>query len=80
MSIRSRLFGNKHEYTTDTPEQMRANIAAGKAVMLDVRSQEEREEGYLAGSIFIPITDIKTLPEGTTELDGLDKSKIIYCH
>ena len=80
MSPRPHSPGNVQQYTTDTPEQIRANIKEGKAVMLDVRSQEERDAGYLKDSIFIPITEIKALPAGATELRDLDKTKIVYCH
>ena len=82
MPIFSKLFGGKpdHEHTTDSPETIRKNIADGKAVMLDVRGQEERDAGYIKESIFISISEIKALPEGASEIRDLDKAKIVYCH
>lgn len=82
MPLFSRLFGGRPDpqHTTDSPELIRQNIAEGKAVMLDVRGQDERDAGHLAGSIFISISTIKALPVDATELEGLDKDKIVYCH
>ena len=80
MSLWSKLFGNKSKHTKDTAELIQQNIADGKAVLLDVRSQQERDRGYVEGSIFIPITELKSLPPGSGEVSKLDRSKIIYCH
>lgn len=80
MSLFDRMFGQRHQHTSDTPELIQQNIAEGKAIMLDVRSQEEFDAGHLKGVTFIPIVDIKTIEPGTQELPNLDKSKIIYCH
>ena len=80
MPVWSHLFGGGKKHTSDLPELIRQNIAEGKAVMLDVRSQEERDAGYLKDSIFIPITEIKSLPAETGAIPELSKDKIIYCH
>ncbi len=79
MAIWSKLFGGG-QHTTDSPELIQENIASGSAVMLDVRSQEERDAGFLKNSIFIPITDIQALPPGSDSMHGLPKEAIIYCH
>lgn len=75
-----KIFGPKGDHTTDSPHEIQNNIADGKAMMLDVRSQEERDAGYLKNSIFIPITELKSLPNDIQEISQLDKTKIIYCH
>ncbi len=80
MPVWSQLFGGGKKHTSDSPELIRQNIAEGKAVMLDVRSQEERDAGFLKDSIFIPIAEIKSLPDGTGVIEKLPKDKIIYCH
>ncbi|MEM9413590.1 MAG: hypothetical protein AAGA30_20950, partial [Planctomycetota bacterium] len=46
MKIWNALFGG-HSHTTDSIESIQENIAAGKAIMLDVRSQGERDAGNL---------------------------------
>ncbi|MEM7454414.1 MAG: rhodanese-like domain-containing protein [Planctomycetota bacterium] len=80
MALWSQLFGGGHKHTEDTPEEIREAIASGKAVMLDVRSVEEYEAGHLKDVIFVPITDLKALPDGTKNLGQLDPAKIVYCH
>lgn len=82
MSMLKGLFGGKPEkkHTTDSPDVIRQRLASGEAIMLDVRSQKEFDEGHLKNVVFVPITEIKALPEGTAELAGLDKGKIIYVH
>ena len=37
-----------------TPEQLAAEIASGNVVVVDVRDSQERELGYIPGSIHIP--------------------------
>ena len=72
----------------DTPKdplaEAKDSIAAGNAVMVDVRSQEERDAGYLNGSIFLPITQIKENAgkEGFSEwaAERIPKGKVVYLH
>ena len=80
MGLWSRLFGGGNKHTSDSPERMQQNIASGKAVMLDVRSQEERDAGFIKDSIFITIKQIMELPAGAKTLNGLPSDKIVYCH
>ena len=78
MAFWQNIFGG--DKTEDSIEQIKQNLDDGKAVMLDVRGQDERSAIYLKNSIFIPISEIKALNSDVTELDGLPKDKIIYCH
>ena len=59
-------------------------ISAGTAVMVDVRSQEERDAGHLEGSIFLPITQIKEAAGnegfGDWAAGKIPKGKIVYLH
>ena len=59
-------------------------LAAGTAVMIDVRSQGERDGGHLDGSIFLPITQIKEASgkKGFSEWTAgkIPKGKIVYLH
>ena len=65
------------EFTKDKLEHVKKNVAAKKAVLVDVRSKEEWNEGHIEGSIFVPVTSLrkhsldpkklkKTLPEKKT--------------
>ena len=80
MAMFNRMFGQKHTHTTDSPELIRQNIAEGKAVMLDVRSQEEFDAGHLNEVIFISIDEIRSIDSNTDTIEVLDKTKIVYCH
>ena len=84
MSLWNKLFGGpsklQKNHTEDSPEEIRQLISNGEAIMLDVRSQQEFDDGHLKQVTFINISEIKDLPESATELNGLDKNSIIYCH
>ena len=71
------LGGDK---TTDSIDQIRQNLSEGKAVMLDVRGQRERDGLHLKDSIFIAYKEIRALDRDAEEVPGLPKDKIIYCH
>jgi rhodanese-related sulfurtransferase len=47
------------EFTKDTLEQVKENVANKKAVLVDVRGIEEWNEGHLEGSLFVPVTSLR---------------------
>lgn len=47
------------EFTKDSLDTVKKNIAEKKAVLVDVRSQEEWDEGHLKDSIFLPVTSLR---------------------
>lgn len=47
------------DFTEDSLELVERNIASGAAVLVDVRSQEEWNQGHLDGSIFVPVTSLQ---------------------
>jgi rhodanese-related sulfurtransferase/quercetin dioxygenase-like cupin family protein len=47
------------DFTEDSLEVVEKNIASGAAVLVDVRSQQEWNQGHLAGSIFLPVTSLQ---------------------
>jgi phage shock protein E len=67
------------EFTTDSLKTVRKNVAREKAVLVDVRSQEEWDRGHIEGSIFLPVT---ALVDEEADLDALTKDlpedKILY--
>ena len=66
--------------TADSFDQIKQNLAEGKAVMLDVRGQRERDGLHLKDSIFIPFNEVRSLDPDSGEVPGLPKDKIVYCH
>ena len=67
------------ETTTETLAQIKANVDAGKAVLVDVREKREWDKGHVEGAIFLPIS---SLQDGVTkdELKPLPKDKVLYIH
>lgn len=47
------------EFTEDTLETVQKNIAKEQAVLVDVRSKEEWDEGHVEGAIFLPVTSLR---------------------
>ena len=60
------LFTRAPKYVT--PEDAAAALSEGKLMLVDVRNAEERTEGYVAGSLHIPLDELPgrlgALPSG----------------
>jgi phage shock protein E len=70
--------GVKH--TEDSIETVKANLASGTAVILDVREQAEWEAGHLNVAQLVPLSGLKELAPGTQEIEGVAKDKVVYLH
>jgi phage shock protein E len=67
------------EFTKDSLETVHKNIADEKAVLVDVRSQEEWDAGHLEGSIFLPVTSLRKHSFDAKKVaKTLPKKKIAY--
>jgi phage shock protein E len=67
------------EFTKDSLATVAKNVAAKKAVLVDVRSQEEWNAGHVEGSIFVPITSLRKHSFDAKKLaKTLPKKKILY--
>ena len=66
------------EFTKDTLEVVRANVAKKKAVLVDVRSQEEWNKGHLDGTIFLPVDSLRKDVDPKMLAKKLPKDKILY--
>ncbi|HIA20390.1 MAG TPA: rhodanese-like domain-containing protein [Planctomycetaceae bacterium] len=64
------------QHTKDSLETVKKRIKEKKAVLIDVREQNEWDAGHLKGARLIPLTRIR---QGVKE-KTLPKDKIIYCH
>lgn len=80
MAIWNRLFGSQSGHTDDPIELILQRIESGEAVILDVRSQKERDQGFLTNSIFIPFDAFRSKNGLGSYLESLPKEKPIYCH
>jgi phage shock protein E len=66
------------EFTKDSLEVVKANVAKKKAMLVDVRSQEEWNKGHLEGSIFLPVDSLRKDVDPKMLAKKLPKDKILY--
>jgi rhodanese-related sulfurtransferase len=66
------------EFTKDSLATIKKNVAAGKAVLVDVRSVEEWNKGHIEGSIFVPVTSLRKGGNPKALAKTLPKKKILY--
>jgi phage shock protein E len=67
-------------HTKDTLADVKKNVDAGKAIILDVREQNEWDAGHLKEAILMPQSKLKVDSELAGLLKQLPKDKVIYTH
>ncbi|MEZ5941302.1 MAG: rhodanese-like domain-containing protein [Planctomycetaceae bacterium] len=67
-------------HTTDTLEQVKQRLAQNEAVLIDVREQDEWDEGHLAAATLVPLSELKAGANGDALADRVPKDRIVYCH
>lgn len=68
------------QHSEDTPAAVKANVEAGKALIVDVREQEEWDAGHLKAAILIPKSKLDDDALVASLLKKLPKDKVIYTH
>jgi rhodanese-related sulfurtransferase len=66
------------EFTKDSLEVVKKNVASGKAVLVDVRSEEEWKKGHVEGELFVPVTSLRKGGDPKALAKILPKDKILY--
>lgn len=70
--------GEKTMYKQITPEEAKRIMDSGEEyILLDVREQDEYDEGHISGSILIPYTEIDVKAEAM--LPDKNKQILVYC-
>jgi rhodanese-related sulfurtransferase len=69
---------NHVEFTKDSLAVVRQNVEKGKAVLVDVRSEQEWRQGHIEGSIFLPVTSLRKGGNPKTLAKVLPKKKTLY--
>jgi phage shock protein E len=77
-AVSSATARNNVQHTKDSLEAVKKNFAEGKAVLVDVRSEEEWRKGYIEGSIFLPVTSLRKGGDPKALAKVLPKKKILY--
>jgi rhodanese-related sulfurtransferase len=69
---------NKASFTKIKPEDAKKRLDSEKGiVLLDVRTKEEYDTGYIKGSILIPLDNVKE--EAERKLKDKDAPIFVYC-
>ena len=68
------------KHTKDSLDTVKDNLKAGKAVLLDVREQQEWDAGHLKAARLVPQSKLKMESGLADLLKALPKDKIIYTH
>jgi phage shock protein E len=66
------------EFTKDTLDVVKTNVAKKKAALVDVRSPEEWNKGHIEGSIFLPVDSLRKDVDPKMLAKKLPKDKILY--
>lgn len=67
-------------HTKDALATVKENVAAKKAVLVDVRELDEWEAGHLSGAIHLAMSDLADDAKLKQLTKQLDKEKIIYTY
>jgi rhodanese-related sulfurtransferase len=78
MQLSNNAARNNVEFTKDSLKVVEENIEKKKAVLVDVRSEKEWEQGHLEGSIFLPVTSLRKGGDPKMLAKKLPKKKILY--
>lgn len=66
------------EFTKDSLDVVKQNLAKQKAVLVDVRSEQEWNKGHIEGSVFLPVTSLRKGGDPKQIAKKLPKKKILY--
>ena len=67
-------------HTTDTLDVVRQRLKDRKAVLLDVREQEEWDAGHLKSAKLVPLSVVQTGKLTKNMQKNLPMDKPVYCH
>jgi phage shock protein E len=67
-------------HTKESLQDVKKNVEAGKAVIVDVREQSEWDAGHLKGALLLPQSKLRVESELSSLLGKLPKDKVIYTH
>jgi rhodanese-related sulfurtransferase len=67
-------------HTKDTLADVKKNVESGKAVIIDVREQNEWDAGHLKAATLMPRSKLTLESELAEMVKKLPKDKIIYTH
>ncbi len=66
-------------HTKDTLDEVKIRVNEKKAVLVDVRNEDEWKDGHLKSAMHLALTDLSKMSEAQIR-EKLPKDKIIYTH
>ncbi|HEX5472916.1 MAG TPA: rhodanese-like domain-containing protein [Lacipirellulaceae bacterium] len=76
--VASNAARNNVQFTKDSLQVVKQNVEKHKAVLVDVRSEEEWKQGHIEGSIFLPVTSLRRGGDPKVLAKVLPPKKILY--
>jgi phage shock protein E len=80
MQIPDNAARNTVEFTKDSLKVVQANVEKEKAVLVDVRSEKEWQQGHIEGAIFLPVTSLRKGGDAKLLTKTLPKKKVLYTY
>ena len=68
------------DHTTDTPDAVKKAVAAGKAVLVDVREAGEWNDGHLKDARHLALSDLKAGVPADKLKEAVPAGKVVYLH
>ena len=68
------------EHTKDSLDMVKQSTAAGKAILVDVREEEEWVEGHVVGAKLLPLSSLEKGIPADELAKALAKGKVVYVH
>jgi len=68
------------DHTKDSLDMVKQATAAGQAILVDVREEEEWAEGHVVGAKLLPLSDLEKGIPADQLTKTLPKGKIVYVH
>ncbi len=78
LAITIPLAAEEMKHTTDPIDQVKSSVAAGKAVLVDVREQAEWDNGHLKAAQLVPLSLLNK--DGAEIPASIPKDKPVYLH
>ncbi|MFO0952379.1 MAG: rhodanese-like domain-containing protein [Isosphaeraceae bacterium] len=80
-------FADEPKHTTVPLDQVKKEVTAGKAVLVDVREPAEWNRGHIKGAVALPLSQLQAWErDGLTDAErtqlgkALPKGTVVYCH
>jgi rhodanese-related sulfurtransferase len=68
------------DHTKDSLATVKKNVDDQRAVLVDVRSQSEWDDGHVAGAVFLPLSELRDGIDKEALAKRVPKDRILYTH